>query len=159
MKSGEKCRLVCRYAIMPFQFRFIHETNKLKKYFTYKDKQNHLRRSSIVYKLTCTWVKLHWTDSPKFNNPNQRTQIWSTFWSLQTSVGQSHHRFNFKQLEILGSIVGQKKLHLLESLPIQQHQSDLNVDVHPSPYCFLKYNGLYDAIRYECLEIGSLFFL
>jgi len=67
----------------------------LKIYFTYKDKQNHLRRSSIVYKLTCTcvWVKLLWTDSPKFNNPNQRTQIWSTFWSLQTSVGQSHTPF------------------------------------------------------------------
>jgi len=47
-------RLVHRYAIMHFQFRFIHETNKLKKSFTYKDKQNHLRRSSVVYKLTCT---------------------------------------------------------------------------------------------------------
>jgi len=27
----EMQRLVHRYAIMPFQFRFIHETNKLKK--------------------------------------------------------------------------------------------------------------------------------
>jgi len=34
---------------MPFQFRFTHESNKLKKSFTFKDKQNHLRRSSIVY--------------------------------------------------------------------------------------------------------------
>jgi len=50
----EMQRLVHRYAIMPFQFRFIHETNKLKKSFPYKDKQNHLRRSSVVYKLTCT---------------------------------------------------------------------------------------------------------
>ena len=38
------------------------------------------------------------------------------------------HRFNFKQPEILGSIVGQKELHLLESLLIQQYQPDLNVD-------------------------------
>jgi len=50
----EMQRLVHRYAITPFQFRFIHETNKLNKPFTYKDKQNHLRRSSVVYKLTCT---------------------------------------------------------------------------------------------------------
>jgi len=50
----EMQRLVHRYAIMPFQFHFIHETRKLKKSFTYKDKQNHLRCSSIVYKLTCT---------------------------------------------------------------------------------------------------------
>jgi len=49
----EMQRLVDRYAIKPFQFRFIHETNKLKKSFTYKDKQILLRRSSIVYKLTC----------------------------------------------------------------------------------------------------------
>ena len=42
----EMQRLVHRYAIMPFKFRFIHETNKLKKSFTYKDKQNHLRCSS-----------------------------------------------------------------------------------------------------------------
>ena len=49
----EMQRLVDRYAIEPFQFRFIHETNKLKRCFTYKDKHI-LRRSSIVYKLTCT---------------------------------------------------------------------------------------------------------
>jgi len=38
------------------------------------------------------------------------------------------YRFNFKQPEILGSIVGQKKLHLLTYLLMQQHQPDLNVD-------------------------------
>jgi len=50
----EMQRLVHRYAIMPFRFRFIHESNKLKKSFPYEDKQNHPRRSSIFYKLTCT---------------------------------------------------------------------------------------------------------
>jgi len=50
----EMQRLVHRYAIMPFQFRFIHESNKLEKYFPHEDKQNHLCRSSIVYKLTRT---------------------------------------------------------------------------------------------------------
>jgi len=38
------------------------------------------------------------------------------------------YRFNFKQPEILRSIVGHKELHLLESLLIQQYQPDLNVD-------------------------------
>jgi len=37
------------------------------------------------------------------------------------------HRFNFKQPKILGSIIGQKKLHLLESFLIQEHQPDLSV--------------------------------
>jgi len=43
-------RLVCRYAVVPFQFRLIHQTNELKTSFTYKDKQILLRGSSIVYK-------------------------------------------------------------------------------------------------------------
>jgi len=30
--------------------------------------------------------------------------------------------------------------------------------VHPSPYCFLTHNGLYDVIQYECLKIASLYF-
>ena len=47
----EMQRLVHRYAIMPLQFRFIHETNKLKKSFTYQDKQNHLRKQITLYLL------------------------------------------------------------------------------------------------------------
>ena len=90
----EMQRLVHRYAIMPFQFRFVHESNNLKKYFTYK----HIAESfsSLKYTLPTNmhvWVKLHWIDSPKFNIPNQRTQIWSTLWNLQTSAGQSHTPF------------------------------------------------------------------
>ena len=38
------------------------------------------------------------------------------------------HRFNFKQPEMLASVVGQKELQLLESLLIQEHQPDLNID-------------------------------
>jgi len=51
-------------------------------------------------------------------------------------------RFNFKQPEILVSIVGQKKLHPLESLLIQEHQPDLNIDDSSIPYCFLTHNDL-----------------
>ena len=50
----EMQRLVHCFSITPFQFHYIHESNKLKKAFTYKDKQNNLRLSSVIYKLTCT---------------------------------------------------------------------------------------------------------
>ena len=30
--------------------------------------------------------------------------------------------------------------------------------VHPFPYCFLTYNGLYDAIQYECPTLHPYFF-
>jgi len=125
----EMQRLVHRYAIMPFQFRFVDESNKLKKSFTYKDKQNHLRRSSIVYKLTCTCVSNYVGQTRR----NLITQINEHKFDQRSEVckhllANPTHRFNFKQPEILGSIVGQKELHLLESLLIQQYQPDLNVD-------------------------------
>ena len=130
-------RLVHRDAIMPFQFRFIHETNKLKKYFKYKDKQNHLRCSSLVYKVTCTCGSnyigqtcrnlITRINKHKFD---QRSEV------CKQLLAKPTHRFNFKQPEILGSIIGQKELHLLESLLIQQYQPDLNVDGSSIPLLF-----------------------
>jgi len=108
---------------MPFQFRFVHENNKLKKSVTYEDKQNHLRRSSIVYKLTCTCGSNYIAQTcrnfiTRINEHkfDQRSEVCKHLLTNPT------HRFNFKQPEIVGSIVGQKKLHLLESLLIQEHQ-------------------------------------
>ena len=131
-------RLVHRYAIMPFQFRFIHETNKLKKCFTYKDKQNHLHRSSVVYKLTCTCgsndigqTRRNLITRINEHKFDQRSEV------CKHLLTNPAHRLNFKQPEILGSIVGQKKLHLLESLLIQQHQPDLNVDGSAIPLLLL----------------------
>ena len=140
-------------------FRHVHESNKLKKSFSYKDKQNHLRRSSIVYKLTCTCGSnyigrfrrnlITRINEHKFD---QRSEV------CQHLLPNPKHRFNFKQPEILGSIVCHKKLHLLESLLIQQHQPELNIDDSSIPYCFSTHNGVYDVIQYECLKIASLFF-
>jgi len=119
MKSAEKCNDLYTAAIMPFQFRFIHDTNKLKKSFTYKDKQNHLRRSSAVYKLTCTCGSNYIGQTRR----NLITRINEHKFDQHSEVckhllANLTHRFNFKQPEILGSIVGQKELHLLESLLI-----------------------------------------
>jgi len=114
---------------MPFQFRFMHETNQLIKAFTYKDKQNHLRRSSVVYKLTCTCgsnyigqTRRNLITRINEHKFDQRSEI------CKHLLANPTHRFNFKQPEILGNIVCQKKLHLLESLLIQEHQPDLNID-------------------------------
>ena len=125
----EMQRLVHRYAIMPFQFHFIHDTNKLKKSFTYKDKQNHLRHSSVVYKLACTCgsnyigqTRQNLITPINEHKFDQRSEV------CKHLLANPTHHFNFKQPEILGSIVSQKELHLLESLLIQQYQPDLNVD-------------------------------
>jgi len=130
-------RLVHRDAIMPFQFRFIHETNKLKKYFKYKDKQNHLRCSSLVYKVTCTCGSNYIGQTCR----NLITRINEHKFDQRSEVckhllAKPTHRFNFKEPEMLGSIIGQKELHLLESLLIQQYQPDLNVDGSSIPLLF-----------------------
>jgi len=82
---------------------------KLKKYFTYKDKQNHLRRSSVVYKLTCTCGSNYIGQTRR----NLITRINEHQFDQRSEVckhllANPTHRFNFKQPEILGSIVGQK---------------------------------------------------
>ena len=122
-------RLVHRYATTLFQFRYVDESNKLKKYFTYKDKQNHLRRSSVVYKLTRTCGSNYIGQTRR----NLITRINEHKFDQRSEVckhllANPTHHFNFKQSEILGSIVSQKDLLLVESLLIQQHQPDLNVD-------------------------------
>ena len=146
MITPRNAKTCTRYAIMPFQFRFIHETSKLKKSFTYKDKQNHLRRSSVVYKLTCTCGSNYIGQTCR----NLITRINEHKFDQRSEVckhllANPTHHFNFKQLEILGSIVGQKELYLLETLLIQQHQPDFNVNGPSIPCCFLTHNGLYDA--------------
>ena len=101
MKFGEKRKdLYTTASSCPFssQFHFIHESNKLKKSFTYKDKQNHLRRSSIFYKLTCTcgsnyigqtpWNLITWMNKHKFD---ERYKV------CKYLLSNPMHRFNFKQ--------------------------------------------------------------
>ena len=130
VKSGEKCK--DSYTAMPscpFSFVSYMKLMNWKNSFTYKDKQNHLRRSSIVYKLTCTCVSNYIGQTRR----NVITRINEHKFDQRSEVckhllANPTHRFNFKQPEILGSIVGQKKLHQLVSLLIQEHQPDLNVD-------------------------------
>jgi len=74
------------------------------------------------------WVKLHWQTRQnlitrsKQHKFDQRSELCKHLWA------NPKYHFNFKQPEILESIVGPKKLYLLESLLIQQHQPDLNID-------------------------------
>ena len=120
MKSAEKCKdLYTAMPSCPFSFVSYMKLISWKKYFTYKDKQNHLRRSSVVYKLTCTFGSNYIGQTRR----NLITRVNEHKFDKRSEVckhlfANTTHRFNFKQPEILGSIVGQKELHLLESLLI-----------------------------------------
>ena len=94
MKSGEKCEDV--YTVMPScpcSFVSYMKVISWKIFYIWRQAETSSSLKCSLQTNKHVWVKLHWTDSPKFNNPNQRTQIWSTFSSLQKSVGQSHAPF------------------------------------------------------------------
>jgi len=111
-RKKKKCKDL--YTVMPSRpFSYVHESNKLKKYFTYKDKQYHLRRSSVVCKQTCTCGSNYIGHTRR----NLITRINEHKFDQGSEVckhllANPQHRFNFKQPKILGSMDGQKKLHL-----------------------------------------------
>jgi len=153
----EMQRLVHRYAIIPFQFRFIDETNKLKKSFTYKDKQNHLRSSSVVYKLTCTCgsnyigqTRRNLITRINEHKFDQRSQV------CKHLLANPTHCFNFKQLE--ASSV--RRNFTYSSLFWYGNTSQISTSmVHPFHCCFLTHNGLYDATQYKCPKLHPYCFL
>ena len=82
----------------------------------------------------------------QIKQPQQsKTLFCSTLWFMRkpslgiNEIRQLKEKIRMQLVESL--------LHLLKSVLIQQHQPDINVDmmVHPFPYCFSTHNGLYDA--------------
>ena len=87
------------------------------------------------FRINCFQVfeKLHLSNYIGQTRRNLKTRINEHKFDQRSEVckhllANTTQRFNFKQLEILGSIVGQKELHLIESHLKQQHQPELNVD-------------------------------
>ena len=139
MKSGEKCKDL--YTAMPsclFSFVSYMKVITWKNILHINTLQNHFRHSSILYQLTCTCgsnyigqTRRNLISRINEHKFDQRSEI------CKHLLANPTRRFNFKQPKILGSIIGQKKLHQLESFLIQQHQPDLNVDGSSIPLLLL----------------------
>ena len=145
----------------PFSFVTYMKVISWKKYFTYKDKQNHFRRSSVVYKLTCTCASnyigqtrrnlLTRINEHKFD---QRSEVCKHFffWSIPSTVSTSSNRKYWE-----ASSVRRNFTYL--SLFRYSNTSQISTStVHLSPYYFSTHNVVYDVMEYECLKIASLFF-
>ena len=139
VKPGEKCKdLYTAMPSRPFSFVTYMKEISWKNPFIYKDKHNHLRRSSIVYELTCTCgsnyigqTRRNWINRINEHKFDQRSEV------CKHLLANPKHRFNLKQPEILGSIVSEKELHLLEHFWYRATSQISTSTVHLCPYCCL----------------------
>ena len=111
----------------------INETFNLKRLFTFKERQNKLHRSSVVYRITCscqstyigqisrnliTQLKNHDPTSPNRQVTNVSKHL----------TDNPRSKIDFDETEIMAQTNHWRKLLITETLLIQKHNPNLNVD-------------------------------
>jgi len=116
----------------------IHKTHTIGDHFKYKDKQAHLERSNVVYKLKCSCghsyigqtqrnLKFRLDEhNPKKSN-HQATDVVKHLYTYPD------HFMDFKNPEILASAFNYRELLIKETLLIQEQQPEINVDNFSTP--------------------------
>jgi len=123
----------------------IHKTHTIGDHFKYKDKQAHLERCNVVYKLKCscghsyigqTQINSKFRlgeHNPKKSN-HQATDVVKHLYTYPD------HFMDFKNHEILASAFNYRELLFKETLLIQEQQPEINVDNFSTPlYLFNTY--------------------
>ena len=120
---------------LDFQVTFIliNETFTLKRLFTFKERQNKLHRSSVVYRITCsskstnigqtsrnliTRLKNHDPTSPNRQDTDVSKHL----------TDNPYHNTDFDEREIMAHTNHWRKLLITETLLIQKHNPNLNVN-------------------------------
>ena len=114
-------------------FILINETFNLKRLFTFKERQNKLHRSSVVYRITCsckstyigktsrnliTRLKNHAPNSPNRQDTDVSKHL----------TDSPDHKIDFDKTEIMAQTNHCRKLLITKTLLIQIHNPNLNVD-------------------------------
>ena len=114
-------------------FILINETFNLKRLFTFKERQNKLHRSSVVYRITCsckstyigqtsrnliTRLKNHDPNSPNRQDTDVSKHL----------TDNPDHKIDFDKTEIMAQTNHWRKLLITETLLIKKHNPNLNVD-------------------------------
>ena len=114
-------------------FILINETFNLKRLFTFRERQNKLHRSSVVYRITCscrstyigqtsrnviTRLKNHDPNSPNRQDTDVSKHL----------TDNPDHKIDFDKTEIMAQTNHWRKLLITETLLIQKHNPNLNVD-------------------------------
>ena len=127
------------------QLRLMHTTYKLKKLFSYKDKQPHLQEFNVIYQLLIkcdcgvsyigqtgrnlkTRLKNHNIDLPL----QQETDV------AKHQVDNSTHKIDFNNCAILGFSNHWQKRLIKESLYIQNFKPSMNINQKSIPLYLFK---------------------
>jgi len=120
------------------QLSLIHRTHTIGDHFKYKDKQAHLERCNVVYKLKCSCgnsyigqtqrnLKFRLEEHNPLKSNHQNTDVVKHLYS------HPDHFVDFKNPEILASAFNHRELLIKETLLIQEQQPEINVDNFSTP--------------------------
>jgi len=121
---------------MNVKLHCIQSTRKLQSWLSIKDRQALLNRFNVVYKLTCSCGASYIGQTQR----NLINRIEEHRTSPSSSVcrhlqANSDHRVNFHNPEVIGSDNNWRRLQILESLLIQEHKPEVNVNIPSMPLC------------------------
>ena len=119
-------------------FILMNETFNLKRLFTFKERQNKLHRSSVVYRITCSCESTYIGQTSrnlitplKYHDPTSP-------YRLDTNVSKHltdnpNQKIDFDKTEIMAQTNHWRKLFITKTLLIQKHNPNLNVDRTSKP--------------------------
>ena len=114
-------------------FILMNKTFNLKRFFTFKERQNKLHRSSVVYRTTCSCkstcigqtsrnliagLKNHDPTSPNRQDTDVSKHL----------TDNPDHKIDFDKTEVMTQTNHWRKLLITETLLIQKNNPNLNVD-------------------------------
>ena len=114
-------------------FNLINETFNLKRLFTFKERQNKLHSSRVVYRITCSCKSTHIGQTSRNlitrlknhdpNSPNRQDIDVS-----KHLTDNPDHKIDFDKIEIMAQTNHWRQLLITETSLIQKHNPNLNVD-------------------------------
>ena len=115
------------------QLTIIHVTNKLGQFFNHKEKQPLLLRSNVVYRLKCSCGCCYIGQTRRNIKSRMEEHNPEAKFSYKTDVTKHlldnpEHTIDFEHPEVLASASNLKELMIKETILIQQHRPDINVD-------------------------------
>jgi len=133
----ELSSFVRRKAVVNVKLRCFENTQKLQSWFSVKDRQVLLNRFNVVYNLTCSCGAFYigQTQRSLINRiEDHRTSLSSSV--CRHLQAKPHHLDDFHNPEVIGSDNNLRRVQILESSLIQEHEPELNANISIPPCIF-----------------------
>ena len=120
------------------QLSLIHRTHAIENHFKYIDKQAHLERCNVMYKLKCSCsnsyiVQIQRTLKFRLEEHNTLKSNHQTTDVVKHLYSHPDHFMDFKNPEILASAFNHRELLITETLLIKEQQPEINIGKFSTP--------------------------